>query len=318
VAAMGIRGTLTTTLDIAPGPSVAGAVRDMGARLEALEGPNELDHSSVPGWRDRLQAFMSRLRAAARGETVVGPSFVDPGLLRGVAGVTYDLANVHPYPGGRPPEQPLAEHLGRAEEAAPGREFVITETGYHNALRATAGQPPVSEQAAAVYLPRALLWAFDAGVKRTFVYELADEKPDPGLRDPEQHFGLLRHDLTPKPAFHALRNLIAAVRRSPGPAGGEPPLPDVAAAEGIARVELTRADGSRLVALWRPETPVWDVDAREPLEPLPKVVELSWPARVRDVEVVRPTGSAVPEERIPATDALHLELRGEVVLVSYR
>jgi hypothetical protein len=318
VAAMGIRGTLTTTLEIAPGPSVAGAIRDMGDRLEAVEGPNELDHSTIPDWRDRLPGFMAELRSAARGRTVVGPSFVDPGLLRGVDGRVYDLANIHPYPGGQPPEEPLAEHLARAEEAAPGREFVITETGYHNALNATAGQPPVSEDAAAAYLPRLLLWAYDAGVRRTFVYELADEKPDPGRRDPEQHFGLLRQDLTPKPAFHAVRNLIAAIRRSPGRARGDPPLPEVAAADPVERVELTRSDGSRVVALWRRTVPVWDVRGRAPLEPPPRVVELSWPAAVRDVSVTRPSRSPRPERELRSTDVLRLELRGEVALVSYR
>ena len=119
----------------------------------------------------------------------------------------------------------------------------------------------MSEVAAAAYLPRALLWAFAAGVKRTFVYELLDEKPDPGLVDPEQHFGLLRNDLSRKPAFDAVRNLIHSVASSPGAASGTPPAPTVLAAEPIDRVALTRADGSRVLALWRPVS-LWDVQGR--------------------------------------------------------
>ena len=87
----------------------------------------------------------------------------------------------------------------------PGRGAVFTEAGYHNALSSTTGQPPASEEAAAVYMPRLLATAFGAGVERTFIYELVDEKPDPGLIDAEQHFGLLRNDLSPKPAFTASR-----------------------------------------------------------------------------------------------------------------
>ena len=49
-----------------------------------------------------------------------------------------------------------------------------------------------------------------------------DEKPEPGLTDHEQHFGLLRNDLSPKPAFDAVRTLVAALRASPGPPASEP------------------------------------------------------------------------------------------------
>ncbi len=59
--------------------------------------------------------------------------------------------------------------------------------------------------------------AFGAGVSRTFLYELVDVKPEPALHDPEQHFGLLRNDLSPKPAFTAVKTMIAAIRASPGP-----------------------------------------------------------------------------------------------------
>jgi hypothetical protein len=57
-----------------------------------------------------------------------------------------------------------------------------------------------------VYLLRTFLEHFKGGIARTYAYELLDEKPDRGLRDPEQHFGPLRQDFTPKPAFTALRN----------------------------------------------------------------------------------------------------------------
>ena len=101
--------------------------------------------------------------------------------------------------------------------AAPGtRGLVFTETGYHNALRDRSDQPPVSEEAAAVYFPRLLLAAYALGARRTFVYELLDEKPEPALADLQQHFGLLRNDFSPKPAFTAIKTLIGAVRARPG------------------------------------------------------------------------------------------------------
>jgi hypothetical protein len=227
------------------------------------------------------------------------------------------VLNLHPYPGGLPPEEPISQQLGVVRHLVPGRPVVITETGYHNALAETGGQPPVSDAAAAVYLPRVLLWTFRSGVRRTFIYELVDEKPDPALLDPEQHFGLLRNDLSPKPAFSAVRNLIEAIRRSPGPSSHAPP-PTVRSDAHVDRVDLVRADGSRLVTLWRPVS-VWDRVRRRALHPGESGVTVGWPAPVHDVTVTRPSLSSEPvAQPTSAARRLRVELGGDVVLVSYR
>ncbi len=164
---------------------------------------------------------MPKLAAAvcrqAPGVPVIGPSFIDPANRDRLPADLPGLSNGHPYPGGGPPEPALAAAAREAERDPGPRGLVFTETGYHNALNDSANQPPASEEAAAVYFPRLLLEAFGLGARRTFIYELLDEKPDPGLTDLQQHFGLLRNDFSPKPAFAAIRTLIAAVRRSPGP-----------------------------------------------------------------------------------------------------
>ena len=152
---------------------------------------------------------------------VIGPSFVDSANRRRLPADLPGLFNAHPYPGGGPPETVLGD-AAREYSSEPRRSgMVFTETGYHNALRDTTDQPPASEEAAAVYFPRLLVTAFGVGARRTFIYELLDEKPDPGLGDLQQHFGLLRNDLSPKPAFTAIKTLIAAVNASPGEANGK-------------------------------------------------------------------------------------------------
>jgi hypothetical protein len=317
---LGARATLVIDIKIPPRTGVADALREVGPGVEAFEPPNELDTSGLPDWSGRLRAFLPALRMAIRENgvdvPVVGPSFVDVANYRSVAPSGYDMVNVHAYQGGKPPEAPLEEHLRRARELVPRRPIVFTETGYHNALATRSGQPPVSERAAAAYMPRALLWAFAAGVRRTFVYELLDEKPDPQLLDPEQHFGLLRQDLSPKPAFLALRNLIAAVRRSPGTAGRSAVAPTISASEPVERVVLERADGSFAVALWRPAA-VWDRSTRRPLDPGRASVRLTWPEAVHDLTEVRPTRGGEPVRSVGSTDRLELELEGDVALVSY-
>jgi hypothetical protein len=321
--AAGIRATLGTgdpTSD--PARWVDDALAVMGDGVAAVEAPNELDNSGDSEWPAKLTSYMPRLAAVARdrGLDVIGPSFIDSANRAQVPNDLPGLFNGHPYSGGEPPEPTLALALDERRATAPRRGVVFTETGYHNALAATEGQPPASEEATAVYLPRLLVTAFGAGVRRTFIYELIDEKPDPALVDAEQHFGLLRNDLSPKPAFTAIKTLIAAVRDSPGESLRGPPAWRLEGdgAEQVERVMLQRADGSLAIALWRPVS-VWDRDARTAIDPGRLAVELSFSGLgARDVTVWRPSVSAEPVLRRKRAQRLALELEGDLVLVSLR
>ena len=71
-----------------------------------------------------------------------------------------------------------------------------TEAGYHNAVNARDGQPPVSERAGAIYTLRTVLEHFKAGIDRTYLYEAVDFWPT-GRRKPNWNFGLLRNDMSP-------------------------------------------------------------------------------------------------------------------------
>jgi hypothetical protein len=113
-----------------------------------------------------------------------------------------DFGNVHAYWGGRNPETggwggpdaqmnyygSLAYDFDLSNITSPGREVVISETGYvvNNAPK----QNVIPEWVEAVYEPRLLLHAWNSGVKRTYIYELMDEPSS------TQGFGLLRADLT--------------------------------------------------------------------------------------------------------------------------
>lgn len=321
----GIRATLATG-DVARDP--ADAVFDSLAivgrdGIDAFEGPNELDISGAPDWQATLRAYMPDLAHAVRRQApdvpVIGPSFVYPDSREQLPDDLPGLLNGHPYPGGAQPEPTLGAELDRMPGHARARGVVFTETGYHNALRATGGHPPASEEASAVYLPRLLLSAFGAGVRRTFIYELADVAPEPALADPVQHFGLLRNDLSPKPAFTAIQTLMRALDASPGP--GPPDRSDWRlrgdGAEDVQRLTLVRRDYSRVIALWRTVS-VWDRDARRPLAPGSQAVEVVLRPGARDLAVWRPSVSTRPVLRRKAVQRLPLELEGDVVLVSFR
>jgi hypothetical protein len=227
------------------------------------------------------------------------------------------LYNEHPYPLGGTPEVALSKALRELPAGAVRQGLVFTETGYHNALHSNTGPPPVSEQAAAVYLPRLLVSDFAAGVRSTFIYELADEKPDPGLSDPEQHYGLLRSDLSPKPAFSAISTLIAALRASPGRGSPGHEHVQVKAVADVSRLDLTRPDGSQVLALWRPVS-VWDPVRREPVDPPAQSVELTFSPRARSLQVWRPSLASRPVQMVPAATSLQLDLGGDLILVSFR
>ncbi len=317
----GITATLATgDIGVAPSLAVADSLQVLRGSIEAFEGPNEVDNRGLPDWPQIVGAYMPALAAAVRqqapGVRVIQPSFLYPDSRR-LAPRMPGMLNEHPYPLGGPPEPALEKALSEVPSDALKDGLVFTETGYHNALHATVGQPPVSEQAAAIYLPRLLLADFAAGVRSTFIYELLDEKSDPGLVDSEEHFGLVRNDFSPKPAFQAIRTLIAALRASSGP--GHAPWPNVGFGAGatVWQLHLVRPDGSRVLALWRPVS-VWDQNARVPLALANQRVDLNFASSARDIVVWRPSVATSPIGTFAQIHRLGLELAGDVVLVSFR
>lgn len=193
--------------------------------LDSVEAPNEYDCSGDSNWASTLHDYVRLLSTGLASDPslasipVLGPSFCrsDSTLTYGSAADSTTVSNSHDYSGGAAPEMALEGRIPLLQAAQrPDMPTEITETGYQNALNATFGQPSVTEQTAADYDLRLLLDAERIGVARTYLYELLDEKPDEGLTDPEEHFGLVRANGTPKPAYTAIQNLLGDV------SGGNP------------------------------------------------------------------------------------------------
>lgn len=310
-------GTLDQLIDV-----VAGRLR---TAVEALEAPNEFDkYGGGRRWRSRLSAYGRRLYRKVKAESslrslpVLGPSFSTtraPNLL-GNQRAWLDLGNIHPYTGGLSPDpQHLRSELVRARAVSGRKPVWATEAGFHNALRAKTGQPPVSERVGAIYLLRTFLEHFRSGIARTYVYEAVDEKPDPRLRDPEQHFGLLRRDLTRKPAFRALKNLLTLVGRSDQRPRLRPLRVDVSRpGDEVRRLVLQRPDGTYVVALWRLASS-WDRERRRPLRVREGAVTVGLPGAAR-VSVADPVVSDASHRLRVRRGSVRIKLGARPLLLS--
>ena len=259
-----------------------------------------------------------------------------------------DVSNMHPYPAiWGTPEMGLDTvcDKGRtivdcAISLASSKEAIATESGYSTA--GTVLTPDwVSQRAQAVYTLRLLLHNFKAGVPRTYLYELADLSAAPTDRNhgyglmkarPGKTYGTLRL-AGPKVAYTAVSRMNAVIGDLG--AAARPGSLDVTLTDGLTgapvdeksidRAVLRRADGSYVLALWRPEQsaswkplawPRIDYDYNE-LPVLPKLVKVgldgsqgTWSAK----QYV-PTLSGSPLLSWNDTTAFTLPVNDEVTLI---
>jgi hypothetical protein len=290
IGASGLEGLIST---------LRNRVRDAA---EAIEGPNEFDMRGGPDWAGRLANYQRRLYDAIKADPalaslpVVGPSMVqrrNQVALGDISGAL-DYGNFHPYPDAHAPESNLSSQLERAATNSGSKPVMATETGYHTALSWSGEHNPASEAAMATYMPRLFLEYFRRGVARTFSYELLDEWPDPDHADRESNFGLLRNDLSEKPAFAALRNTIE-ILADPGPAFAPATLDYTVGGNraDLRKVLLQKRDGSFYLALWRSSS-VWDPVNRAPLNAPSAPVTLDFEDGVKSAQRYMPNVSQGP------------------------
>jgi hypothetical protein len=296
-------------------------------RIDAYEGPNEPDRSPADAVRATQRTVWSAAKALRDPLPVIGPSLTSPAAVASVGNLddVEDFGNMHDYFGGHHPETPgwgavrfgsgygsVAYNIASSRRAGARKPVIATETGYTNDLASPQGVPDV---VAGIYAPRVVLAHFAAGVPRTFLYELVDEG-----RGAEGHFGLLKADLSPKPAFRALVAMIAQLS-DPGP-----PIPrsevDVDLDSGgrdVRSLVLLKRDRTVVVALWRP-LQRYDVTLRmfEPVEPAQ--VRL----RVRGVKASHATARAFDDAGMLVAraialsgDRIRLSVDDHVVFVTF-
>jgi hypothetical protein len=273
LAANGIHADFITSLN-----QPASLIQAYPARvgdMEAVEAPNEYDTSGNTNWAAALRSYLPVIQSAVDGDhpmpgiTVIGPSLVNQkwysannsyALLGPVSGF-FAQGNLHNYPGGRNPGTPgwtpqgygsIAFAIRTAQTEWPSSPLVSTEDGYWDNPSAEGDPDPVI----AKYIPRMLLEQYLDGIKRTYLYELADDQLSGGL------YGLLRSDGTQKPQYVALKSMMQMIS-DPGAAYSTTRLVYAFSnsASDVHHLLLQKRDGTYLLAIWV-EEPCYDVNAK--------------------------------------------------------
>ena len=208
-----------------PPEEVVGIAKTLKESIEAVEGPNEPDlaqfNFSYKGEKfpEGTRVYQKELYAAVKGnpETAYLPVLMPSmGWGQNATRLGYleygDIGNLHSYPNlGERPTYDIDWYFIPHGRMISGetKPMWATETGYHNLTSDALG---ISETAASKYLPRLWLEYFNRDIKRVYLYELIDQQPDRNNSDNEQHYGLLRNDGSPKPAYQSIKNLITLLK----------------------------------------------------------------------------------------------------------
>jgi hypothetical protein len=325
LAAAGVRSTLILGAPEDGSAGLAKLTSILGSSLrgsvDAVEGPNEYDLHGGSGWMGELAPYQSDLYAAIKSNPatsalpVVGPSLGNTNSDGSDVSGSLDYGNIHSYPNGEEPEDNVPRMLSMASDMSGSKPVMATETGYHTAVNWSGDHKPVSEAAQATYMPRLFLDYFKQGITRTFSYELVDEFPDAGAEEPESNFGLLHNDLSPKPAFTALRNLTAILADSN--ASFAPGALDYSLSGdtgGLQQLLLQKSDGSYYLALWREES-VWDNQSRTPESAAAGSVQLSFASGLASAEEFQPNSSSQPLRALATDGPIAVRVGPQVTIV---
>lgn len=348
--AYGIRAILISDPNISWDQAVA-RWTEHRACIAAIEGSNEVNGGwakmgySYEGkvWPEGPRAFQEDLYRHVKDIQALNDiPVINLSLAYRGAGVnlaplrSFDYINAHSYAGGQMPSLSLDYQdpyllIGRGGTFAP---MVATESGYHTCLgnsKVVAGnQQGISHEAHRKYIPRHVAEYFNGGMKWTVIYEFAAGRPNKTEdEDPEAAFGLLMPDGTPKPAYYALKSLIAQLGESKWDAGAgkwirPPALVNRALAfalrgapPSVHHTLLQRSDGSFQLLLWN-EVPSFDLKRKTDIVNAPVPVTLVLQDLPESVVVSSLGADNALISQSQAAKEIELKVPDEVIIVTIK
>jgi hypothetical protein len=294
-----------------------------GGSIESFEGPNELDISGISDWGSVDRTYQAEIYGATKSMLhagsiqVIGPSMASAsnGSTVGDISESMDYGNLHPYPAAKMPSVILPNQLELAREISSNKKIVITESGYHNAFNDHHDQPAISENAAAKYIPRLFLENFAHGIVRTYLYELLDELPNPGLTDLQLHWGLIRSDGSEKPAFTAMKNLIDELSDSGDVNNPQSLRYSLSGGNGqLHHLLLEKSNGQFFLVLWQ-EIPSYDYEKQRDIANPPQPVTLTLDQSAKGIITYEPALQAQQLHAYAETKSISLEVPDHPLVV---
>jgi len=214
------------------------------------------------------------------------------------------------------PSHVFPEQTDFAKNVSGAKSIVITESGYHNALNDHKDQPAVSELASSKYIPRLFLENFSQGIQRTYLYELLDEKADPGLTDNQLHWGLIRADKSEKPAFIAMKRLIGELNDASAPARLHSLAWSIESKDPhIHHLLLEKSSGEFDLVLWQ-ETQSFDTFWQKDISNSPIATTLTLTSPARRVSLYQPSTQAEPLKEWKDTAKVPLSIPDHPLVIS--
>ncbi len=294
-----------------------------GHTIESFEGPNEMDLSNTADWAANDRSYQAQLFASARAMQdgssikVIGPSLAFASKSLQVGNITNEIdeGNLHPYPAGQIPTVVFPNQVIFEKAMGGDKPIVFTESGYHNAIFEQHDQPGVSEAAAAKYIPRLFLEDYMRGITRTYLYEFMDEKPNPGLTDPQLHWGLIRADGSEKPAFVALKNLIGELNDSAEPATLRPMTWTLSAKDAqIHHLLLQKSTGIYDLVIWQ-DIPSYNLHSHADITNPAVTATLTLGRQAGTIKVYQPVTQAGPVQSLSDVKSVQLQIPDHPLVV---
>jgi hypothetical protein len=285
---------------------------------EVLEDPNEINASRMPDWVNRLKSTLPAIDQAAQELHIptYGPSFTRANAYTetGDIGSTMTFNNLHIYFGGRHPGSngwgpknygSINYWKQLAEIDGPGKPSVVTETGY---MTSDTKPYDVPEDLQTAYTLRTLMEMWNAGIAKTYIYEFVDEVSSPD-------YGILHADLTPKPAYTALKNLISVLSdKGPRFTPGSLDYTLEGASADIHHLLMQKRNGTFYLALWI-EQPGYDTAnaKRTPVAERPATLSVRGGVPTNLIQI--DYDGSMKKVKLPAGKAVPLNLTDKVAIV---
>lgn len=346
----GIRAILVSEPDVPWDQAVARWIEKLDC-ITAIEGSNEVNGGwakmrlSYQGktWPEGPRLFQDELyRRVKETPALKDVPVINLSLAYRGAGVnlaplrSFDYINAHSYANGQMPSLSLDFQdpyslIGRGGTFAP---MMASESGYHTCLgssKVIAGsQAGISHEAHRKYIPRHIAEYFNAGMKWTVIYEFAAGRANKAEdEDPEAAFGLLMPDGTPKPAYHALKTLIALLGESKWDAAKGNWIRPMAgpthslafalrgAPASVHHTLLQRSDGSFQLLLWN-EVSSFDIKTKKDINHAPVPVTLVLQDLAESIAAIGLGSDASLAKQVKSTKQIDLLVPDEVIVVDIK